>query len=112
MYRTVQIKWRLSDEPIGEDEDEELRDPETRKKLKCTIFFGYTSNMISCGVREVIRFLAQHRMVRQRRTKRLLTFAYVNTAVTTAASFFPLAAPGRNLVPVADLVLPPSPSRL
>ncbi len=61
---TPQIKWRLSDEPIAEDEDDELRDPETRKKLKCTIFLGYTSNMISCGVREVIRFLAQHRMVR------------------------------------------------
>lgn len=29
----------------------------------CTIFLGYTSNMISCGVRENIRYLAQHRMV-------------------------------------------------
>lgn len=27
------------------------------------LFFGYTSNMISCGVREIIRFLAQHRMI-------------------------------------------------
>jgi len=29
----------------------------------CTIFLGYTSNMISCGVRETIRFLTQHKMV-------------------------------------------------
>ena len=29
----------------------------------CKIFLGYTSNMASCGVREVIRFLAQHKMV-------------------------------------------------
>merc|ERR1712107_333367 len=29
----------------------------------CTIFLGYTSNMASCGVRETIRFLVQHRMV-------------------------------------------------
>jgi len=30
----------------------------------CTIFLGYTSNMVSCGVRETIRFLVKHRMVR------------------------------------------------
>lgn len=29
----------------------------------CTIFLGYTSNLISSGVRESIRFLAQHKMV-------------------------------------------------
>ena len=29
----------------------------------CTIFLGYTSNMVSCGVRETIRFLVQHKMV-------------------------------------------------
>lgn len=59
----AQIKWRLSDEEIKEDEDEELKDPEVRAGVKCTIFLGYTSNMISCGVREVLRFLAQHNMV-------------------------------------------------
>ena len=31
-------KWRLSDEPIKEDEDEELKDPEVRKNIKATIF--------------------------------------------------------------------------
>lgn len=29
----------------------------------CKIFLGYTSNMVSCGNREVIRYLVQHRMV-------------------------------------------------
>uniref|UniRef100_A0AAY4AV97 deoxyhypusine synthase n=2 Tax=Denticeps clupeoides TaxID=299321 RepID=A0AAY4AV97_9TELE len=29
----------------------------------CTIFLGYTSNLISSGVRETIRYLAQHKMV-------------------------------------------------
>lgn len=57
------ISWRLSDEPVKADEDEELRDPEARKKVKCTIFLGFTSNMISCGVRDVLRFLCQHKMV-------------------------------------------------
>lgn len=34
-----------------------------RKAVKATIFFSYTSNMISSGNREVIRFLVQHKMV-------------------------------------------------
>ena len=29
---------------------------------ECKIFLGYTSNMISCGIREVIRYLVQHKM--------------------------------------------------
>jgi len=57
------IRWRLSDDPIDENESEELSDPEVRKKVRCTIFLGYTSNMISCGVREIIRYLCQHKMV-------------------------------------------------
>lgn len=52
------IFWRLSDEPVDkEKESDEFLDPEVRKKTRCTIFLGYTSNMISCGMREIIRFL-------------------------------------------------------
>eukprot|EP00831_Metopus_contortus_P064396 TRINITY_DN57647_c0_g1_i2.p1 TRINITY_DN57647_c0_g1~~TRINITY_DN57647_c0_g1_i2.p1 ORF type:complete len:345 (-),score=58.22 TRINITY_DN57647_c0_g1_i2:143-1177(-) len=57
------IKWRLVDEPIKEDEDEELRKPEARSKVRATIFLGYTSNMISCGMREILRYLCEHKMV-------------------------------------------------
>lgn len=58
------IFWRLSDEPINpEKESDEFLDPEVRKKTRCTIFLGYTSNMISCGMREIIRFLVEHKMV-------------------------------------------------
>lgn len=57
------IKWRLIDDPIAEDEVDEYRDIEMRKKVKCTIFLSYTSNMISCGMREIIRFLAEHHYV-------------------------------------------------
>lgn len=32
-------------------------------KNNCTIFLGYTSNMASCGVRDTIRFLVQHKMI-------------------------------------------------
>eukprot|EP01121_Diplochlamys_sp_Union-15-3_P009260 TRINITY_DN251_c0_g1_i1.p1 TRINITY_DN251_c0_g1~~TRINITY_DN251_c0_g1_i1.p1 ORF type:complete len:378 (+),score=82.86 TRINITY_DN251_c0_g1_i1:29-1135(+) len=57
------LKWRLSDEPITEDDAEHLRDPETRKKIRATIFLGYTSNLISSGLREVILYLVKNRMV-------------------------------------------------
>jgi deoxyhypusine synthase len=57
------IKWRLSDEPVKEDEDEDLLTHESRSKIKCTIFLGFTSNMISSGMREVIKYLCQHKMV-------------------------------------------------
>ena len=56
-------RWRLSDDPIREDEEDSLKTLEARSKVKCKIFLAYTSNMVSCGVREVIRFLVQHRMV-------------------------------------------------
>ena len=35
----------------------------TRPLSNCTIFFGYTSNMISCGLREIFCFLAKNNMV-------------------------------------------------
>ena len=57
------IKWRLSDEPIEEDEQDEFKDPEVRKKTRCTIYLGCTSNMSSCGMREYIRYLCQHKMI-------------------------------------------------
>ncbi|GJJ78513.1 deoxyhypusine synthase [Entomortierella parvispora] len=64
-------RWRLSDDPLPtfntpEEQaavDPELLDPEYRKSIKCKIFLGYTSNLVSSGVREIIRFLVQHRLV-------------------------------------------------
>ena len=57
------IKYRLSDDPIDEDESEEFKDPEVRKNTRCTIFLGYTSNMASCGIREYIKYLCKFKMV-------------------------------------------------
>ena len=39
---------------------EELGD---RPVTNCTIFLGYTSNLISSGVRETLRFLVKNNMV-------------------------------------------------
>ena len=51
--------------PLSKEEQEATNmNPCGRPKSSCTIFLGYTSNMASCGVRETIRFLAQHNMVR------------------------------------------------
>ncbi|OZJ05572.1 putative deoxyhypusine synthase [Bifiguratus adelaidae] len=55
--------WRLSDEPVLETDPEDLKDPETRQQVKCKIYLGYTSNLVSSGMREVIRYLAQHKMI-------------------------------------------------
>jgi len=57
------LKWRLSDEPVDENESEEFKDPEKRKNTRCSIFLGYTSNQVSSGNREVIRYLCQNKMV-------------------------------------------------
>ena len=55
------LHWRLSDEPVKPDDDPESESD--RNKVKCTIFLAYTSNVVSSGLREVVRFLAQHRLV-------------------------------------------------
>lgn len=51
--------WNATAEGDGEEHP-----PHCPCRSSCTIFLGYTSNMISSGVRESIRYLVQHRMVR------------------------------------------------
>ncbi|XP_068605749.1 deoxyhypusine synthase [Brachionichthys hirsutus] len=56
------IEKRL--EPVEADDGGEGKESgEANCKSGCTIFLGYTSNLISSGVRESIRYLAQHKMV-------------------------------------------------
>jgi deoxyhypusine synthase len=60
----LQISKR--EEPLPSDKIEEVREDSdlfTVRRNNCTIFLGYTSNMASCGVRDTIRFLVQHKMV-------------------------------------------------
>ncbi|KAI1884466.1 hypothetical protein AGOR_G00226680 [Albula goreensis] len=54
------IEKRL--EPVEEVEGSKDLDPQ-KPRSGCTIFLGYTSNLISSGVRETIRYLVQHKMV-------------------------------------------------
>jgi deoxyhypusine synthase len=60
---SVQIKWRLIDDPIPEDEFDEYKEDSYRSSVRCTIFLGYTSNLISSGLRDVFRYLVQNKMV-------------------------------------------------
>ena len=48
------VTWRLSDDPIETEEDEEYKDPEVRANTRCMIFLGYTSNCMSMGTREYV----------------------------------------------------------
>jgi deoxyhypusine synthase len=57
------ITWRLSDDPVKDSEPEELKDPEARAKVRCKIFLSFTSNMISSGMRETIKYLVKNKMV-------------------------------------------------
>ncbi|KAF8034060.1 hypothetical protein BT93_C0365 [Corymbia citriodora subsp. variegata] len=57
------LDWRLSDEAITEDCSEEERDQAYRESVRCKVFLGFTSNLISSGVRDTIRYLVQHHMV-------------------------------------------------
>jgi deoxyhypusine synthase len=57
------LDWSLAQEPVPEDEETEYRDPELRERVRTKIWLSYTSNLISSGLRETIRFLVQHSMV-------------------------------------------------
>lgn len=50
-------------QPIAQDKFIDNDDEFTAVKNNCTIFLGYTSNLVSSGLRETIKFLVQHKMV-------------------------------------------------
>ena len=53
------LAWSLADEPVAEDEDDAFLAADQRKNVRCKIFLAYTSNLISAGLRETIRFLVE-----------------------------------------------------
>uniref|UniRef100_A0A7S1CWZ8 deoxyhypusine synthase n=1 Tax=Cyclophora tenuis TaxID=216820 RepID=A0A7S1CWZ8_CYCTE len=55
--------WRLSQVEWKEGDDPALQPLGVRNRIRARIFFAYTSNQISSGQREVIRFLVQNKMV-------------------------------------------------
>ncbi|XP_062149144.1 deoxyhypusine synthase-like [Alnus glutinosa] len=77
------LDWRLADESITEDCSEEERDPTYRKSVRCKIFLGFTSNLISSGVRDVVRYLVEHHMVCNAGSLFVLYNQQVDVVVTT-----------------------------
>lgn len=63
LFGDLKLDWRLSDESPTEDCGEEEKDPVNRQSVKCKVFLGFTSNLISSGVRDTVRYLVQHHMV-------------------------------------------------
>nr|AWH67714.1 deoxyhypusine synthase [Tabernaemontana elegans] len=57
------LDWKLSDECPAEDCSEVEGDPTFRASVRCKVFLGFTSNLVSSGVRDTIRYLVQHHMV-------------------------------------------------
>lgn len=53
----------LRQNKLKADEIDACEDEFTKRRERCTIFLGYTSNMVSCGIRESIRFLVEHALV-------------------------------------------------
>jgi deoxyhypusine synthase len=54
------LNWKA---PVKQnEEEEECSDPDIVPEF-CKIFLGYTSNQVSSGNRELIRFLVQHKLV-------------------------------------------------
>lgn len=51
------------EELTGEEIDAYEEDEFIKRKHKCTIFIGFTSNIVSSGLRENLRFLVQHNLV-------------------------------------------------
>ncbi|XP_058795279.1 probable deoxyhypusine synthase isoform X2 [Phymastichus coffea] len=61
-----EIKKMLEDRsiPLEKEQDDAFEEDEfIKRKHGCTIFLGYTSNMVSSGVRENIRYLVEHKLV-------------------------------------------------
>ncbi|MCL7036362.1 hypothetical protein MKW94_003226, partial [Papaver nudicaule] len=56
------LDWRLSDEPVEKDCSEEGKESSFREGVRCKVFLGFTSNLISSGIRETIRYLVEHHM--------------------------------------------------
>ncbi|XP_065359550.1 probable deoxyhypusine synthase [Calliphora vicina] len=51
-------------QPLTEEElDKHETDEFIKRKHNCTLFLGFTSNLVSSGMRETLRYLVEHKMV-------------------------------------------------
>ena len=64
LVNKIELSWRPTADEIQKlmEADPSLSQ-EAAENTRCTIFLGMTSNMVSSGTREVIRYLCEHNMV-------------------------------------------------
>lgn len=55
------LEWRLSDDPI--EEDDEITDLVERQKVQCTKYLGFTTITAASGMRDIITFLTQNKLI-------------------------------------------------
>lgn len=60
-FEEINNMLRCRDLPL--EKVSEFTEEYLKPKTNCTIFLGYTSNMASAGIRDVIRFLVEHKLV-------------------------------------------------
>lgn len=77
----MKLDWRLADESLAEDCSEEEREPAFRESVRSKLFLGFTSNLVSSGVRDTIRYLVQHHMVSDIFKLPILFLVFFNTYV-------------------------------
>lgn len=58
-----EINTMLSSRDQNASSDDEFTYPSGKKKTGCTIFLGYTSNLVSSGLRETLRYVVEHDLV-------------------------------------------------
>ncbi|XP_049307424.1 probable deoxyhypusine synthase [Bactrocera dorsalis] len=62
--REINLMLDRRQQPLKPDEaDLHETDEFIRRKHSCTIFLGFTSNLVSSGLRETLRLLVEHQMV-------------------------------------------------
>lgn len=60
----INIMLKKRNTPLDEDDQDLYEEDEfIKRKHQCTIFLGYTSNIVSSGLRETIRYLVQNKLV-------------------------------------------------
>lgn len=84
----LKLDWRLANEAIAEDCSEEERDPAFRESVRSKLFLGFTSNLISSGVRDTIRYLVQHHMVSNYTSPSYLGFFFLSFIDSYATYIF------------------------
>lgn len=55
---------KIREDPLPKETYIDEEDPFITVKSSCTIFLGYTSNIVSSGLRETINFLVKNKLVR------------------------------------------------